>query len=261
MWGPFLFKLDRRDQLKGLINTIWNWETVGSSLVAACMSQMALLAAAAKSDCVCGGQWATQVTTSFFANGIPPSDLCTDAYNALEVGRCETTQVLVMAGARGGEGKSLFLKGLNVVFRKDSVFHSPEPGRFPLLDLFGGKAVFLDDWRFDDQVLPYATQCRWYDGSVVKISQPQNKQSTTGHLLYQGDAPIFATTKLDDMERLEKLAADDPVTGKPCDVKASMCFRRLKVYPFRVRIAKPPVYVRYCRRCFADLVLGQARRS
>ena len=257
----FLFKLDRRDQLKGLIKTIWKWETVGPSLVAACMSRMALLDAAAKSDCVCGGQWATQVTTSFLANEISPSDLCTDVYNALKVGRCETTPVLVMAGARGGEGKSLFLKGLNAVFGEDNVFHSPEPGRFPLLDLVGVKAVFLDDWRFDDQVLPYATQCRWYDGSVVKISQPQNKQGTTGHLLYQGDAPIFATTKLDDIERLEKLAADDPVTGKPCDVNASMCFRRLKVYAFRVRIAKPPVYVRYCRRCFADLVLGQARRS
>ena len=96
--APFLFKLDRRDQLKGLINTIWKWETVGSSLVAACMSQMALLAAAAKSDCVCGGQWATQVTTSFLANEIPPSDLCTDAYNALEVGRCETTQVIDSRG-------------------------------------------------------------------------------------------------------------------------------------------------------------------
>jgi hypothetical protein len=222
---------------------------------------MALLDAAAKSDCVCGKQLATQVTKSCLANEISPSDLCTDVYNALKVGRGETTPVLVMAGARGGEGKSRFLKGLNAVFGEDNVFHAPGPGRFPLLDLAGVKAVFLDDWRFDDEILPYATQCRWYDGSVVKISQPQNKQGTSGHLLYQGDAPIFATTKLDDMEELEKLAADDPVTGKPRDVNASMCFRRLKVYPFRARIAKPPVYVRYCRRCFADLVLGQARRS
>lgn len=222
----FLFRLDRRDQLKGLTKTTWKWETVGTTLAAACMSRMALLDAAAKSDCVCGGQWATQMTKSFFANEISPADLCTDIYNALEVGRGETTAVLVMAGARGGEGKSLFLKGLTAVFGEDDVFHAPEPGRFPLVDLVGVKAVFLDDWRFGDEVMPYATQCRWYDGSVVKIPQPQNKQGTSGHMRFQGGAPIFATTKLDDMEELKKLAADDLVTGKPRDVNASMCFRR-----------------------------------
>jgi len=67
-----LFRLDRRDQLKGLTKTIWKWETVGTTLAAACMSRMALLDAAAKSDCVCGGQWATQVTKSSLANEISP---------------------------------------------------------------------------------------------------------------------------------------------------------------------------------------------
>ena len=69
------------------------------------------------------------------------------------------------------------------------------------------------------------------------------------------------TTKLDDIERFEKLAADDPATGKPANVNASMCFRRLKVYSFRTKIAKPPAYVKFCPRCFADLILNQARRS
>ncbi len=195
----FLFKLDRRDLLNALIKTIWKWETVGATLAAAQMSRMDFLDAAAKSDCVCGKGWASHVTASFLANGICPADLCTDVYDALKAGRSEATPVLVMAGARGGEGKSFFLKALLAVFGDENVFHSPEPGRFPLLDRVGMKVAFLDDWRFDDEVLPYATQCRWYDGSVVKVSQPQNRPWTVGHLTYKGGAPIFATTKLDDV--------------------------------------------------------------
>ena len=111
-------------------------------------------------------------------------------------------------------------------------------GNFPLLDLVGPKAVFLDDWRFDDEVLPYATQCRRYDGSFVEVLQPQNRPGKAGHLTYQRHAPNFATTKFDDMGKLEKLAADDPVTGQPLDVNASKCFRRSKVYAFRTKISK-----------------------
>ena len=43
------------------------------------------------------------------------------------------------------------------VFGEENIFGSPEPGSFPLLDLPGKKIAFLDDWRFDASVLPYAT--------------------------------------------------------------------------------------------------------
>ena len=118
--------------------------------------------------------------------------------------------------------------------------------------------VFLDDWGFDRSVLPYATQCRWYDGSAVRVQRPQNQSGLTGHVVYQGSAPIFAATKLDDIERLEWLSAINPVTGVPHDMNASMCFRRLKVYKFRVRIAKPDQQIPFCPVCFARLILSQA---
>ena len=79
-----------------------------------------------------------------------------------------------------------------------------------------------------------------------------------GHVSYRGSAPIFVTTKRDDVERLERLASTDPVTGKPYDTNASMCHRRLKVYNYSVRIEKPEVKIPYCPACFAQLVLAQA---
>ena len=154
----------------------------------------------------------------------------------------------------------MFLKSLLTVYGHESTFCQPQKGNFPLLDLPGKKVAFLDDWRFDQTVLPYATQCLWYDGSALPIVRPQNLPGASGHLLYRGSAPIFATTKADDVAKLRRAAADDPQVGAPHDANASMVLRRLKVYSFTVRLAKPPRALPYCGRCFSELVLAQGAR-
>ena len=106
------------------------------------------------------------------------------------------------------------------------------------------------------------TQCLWFDGSIVSINQRQNIQGVTGHIQYRGWAPIFVTWKLRDINELERLAADDPRTGIPLDAEASMLFRRLTVYSYTRRIAKPPHKMKCCGPCFAYMVLngGRVRR-
>ena len=236
----FLFK--HRSRLNALIDDIWKWENVKGDLAVARLNRIQALQAAAQRPCLCRGpcQWTHYVLESFRANGIDAAELCGTILNVLASGRCESVPVVVLAGARGGEGKSLFLKALFSVFGDEHMFISPEAGSFPLMELPGKKVVFLDDWRFDDEVLSYATQCLWFDGSVVPINQRQNIQGVTGHIQYRGSAPILATSKLRDLQELERLAADDPRTGVPKDTEASMLYRRLKVYSYTHRIAKPP---------------------
>ena len=160
-----------------------------------------------------------------------------------------------MAGARGGEGKSFFFKPLEPFFGSENVFESPEPGTFPLLGLPGKKVAFLDDWRFNQSVLTFATQCRWYDGSTVSVPRPQTQAGIAGHVSYRGTAPLFVTTKLDDIKRLERLSEIDPETDEPEDTNASMCLRRLKVYKFKKRIVKPTGEIKFCPQRFAEFVL------
>ena len=131
----FLFK--RRRCLPGLLHAIWQWETVDELLVEATRSRVDTLRVALKQACVCSGQWPVLVTTSVVANGLSLRDLCPDMLAALTEGRSETTPVLAMAGAQGGEGKPFFLKALLPLFGHGNVFPSPEPGTFPLLDLPG----------------------------------------------------------------------------------------------------------------------------
>ena len=64
-----------------------------------------------------------------------------------------------------------------------------------MIDLPGKKIVFLDEWRFDQSILSFATQCLWYDGSSVPVARPQNGAGAGGHKDYKGNAPLFVTTK------------------------------------------------------------------
>ena len=89
------------------------------------------------------------------------------------------------------------------VFGYAYVFANPQKGSFPLLNLEDAKVMFFDEWRFDQSVLPFSTQCLLLDGSPVPVARPQNISGQTGHKLYVGRAPVFVTTKLEDMCRLE----------------------------------------------------------
>ena len=255
----FLFKI--RARLPALTDDIWQWEHVDAALADAERSRIDAMHSAATSPCVCGGAWAAAVVYSLLANRIPIGALGAGILAALSAGRRESTPVIVLAGTCGGEGKSMLLRGLNSVFGTSAVLQKPEVRSFPLVDLPGKKVVLLDDWRFSQSILSYATQCLWYDGSAVSIVWPQNQPGVSGHYLYQGTAPIFATTKAQGIAALHSAAAIDPLTGCPKDGDASMIIRRLKVYTFRVRVAKPPIALPACGHCFATLILEQGRHS
>ena len=200
----FLFRI--RARLPGLIDDIWAWERVEETLAVAGSTRLDILKRAANGPCVCDGQWCASVVASFMDNRINVRELCSDVLKALTVGRDESVPIVVLAGSFGGEGKSLFLKGLWAVFGKEWVFPTPVRGNFPLLELPGKKVCFLDDWRFDETVLSWGVQCLWYDGSIMPVNRPQNQQGVQGHVLYSEKAPIFATTKLVNVEALQAAA-------------------------------------------------------
>ena len=69
--------------------------------------------------------------------------------------------MVVLAGRQGGEGKSFVLMPLYSVYEGEGmVFDLPSKkgsGNFPLLNLPVAKVVFLDEFRFDTEVMDYAT--------------------------------------------------------------------------------------------------------
>ena len=136
---------------------------------------------------------------------------------------------------------------------------SKESGNFKFLDLLMAKIAFLDDYRFDPDILFWGSLCFWFDGSDVPVGRPQIDKGFIGNCTYKGSAPIFVTTKLSDLQALEAAAAINPETSAPFDADASMLLRRLKTYRFKQRVAKPTGTLKFCGHCFAELVCAQAR--
>ena len=62
------------------------------------------------------------------------------------------------------------------------------------------KVASLDEFRFDETLLPWASLCLWFDGSAVPIGRPQRVSGVARNLMCKGDALIFVTTKLAALE-------------------------------------------------------------
>ena len=247
----FLFK--NRHRLAGLIRDVWAWEDVDALLAKEAQSRMDMLHAACSAGCQCRGAWLDHVQRSFAANAIDVPELCHYVLRALERGRHESVKVVVFLGRHGGEGKSLFLQPLTPLFGHDAVQRAPQAGRFPLMGLETKRVAVLDEWHFDPDVLPLATQLLWFEGKPVPIAMPQNVAGQSGHLEYTGDAPIFITAPA---EVLSAMAAS---AGGPHSGQCTMLLRRLKVFHFTVPIPEPREALVPCTSCFSAFVMHKAR--
>ena len=244
-----------RVKLSSLIDDVLSWETVDDFLALHAQSRLDTLKAAAGTACVCHGQWMQTAMHSLMLNGIDPAAFCQDIYCLLANGRREDVPVLVLMGRFGGKGKSFWLSPLRSVCGVEHVQATPQPGNFPLLGLERKKVVLLDDWSFDAEVLPLPTQLLWYEGKPFPLSRPQNSANYTGHILYQGSAPIFVTCKEKDLGPLQEKAHIAFLRGHPSE--HTMLLRRLKVHSFHrpLPVRQSGNRIPECQRCFGQLVL------
>ena len=244
-----------RSQLPGFINDVWAWESVGETVAVTSLPRMKRVELAAGRPCVCGGQWPRQAHCVFRNNDLDPVEFFSEVHRSLQRGRGPTTKVVVLAGERGGEGKSYLLAPLRKVFGDEHVQESPQPGSFPLIGLERKSVVLMDDWRFDEAVLRMATQLLWYEGKPFPLSTPQNQPGTFGHSVYRGTAPIFVSTKASYLDHVKRLAAWAERVGQPSE--HTMLLRRLKIFTLGTPTPAPDgVEIPECASCFARMLLS-----
>ena len=252
----YAFKI--RAQLPAFINDVWMWETVGDTLPLLAMTRMQRLEQAAEQPCVCAGMWRHQAERVIQANAIDPAALFTSVCCSLFQGRGPATKVVVLAGKRGGEGKSFLLGPLRVIYGAEYVQESPQPGNFPLLGLESKTIALLDEWRFDQNVLLIGTQFLWLEGKPLPIPKPQNQAGASGHIMYRGTAPIFITTPADALEKMQQMAAWAAQTNQSSEV--TMLLRRLQVFWLQVPTPVPAgITIPDCAHCFARMALQWSR--
>lgn len=247
------FAFKNRAKLPMLIDDVWSWEKVDEHLAVHGKSRMDQLYAAAASQCGCGGAWLPRAMEAFASNYISPEMWCKDVLKLLEAGRRPDVPVLVLMGRFGGEGKSFLLAPLREVFGAAHVQATPQRGSFPLLGLESKKVVILDDWCFDERVIPLPTQLLWYEGKPFPLPRPQNNSQYNGHLLYEGTAPLFVTVKEKDFGPIIAQGEVARAQGMPSEY--TMLLRRLKIYSFTTPLAVSTGHIVECARCFAQMVL------
>lgn len=248
-----------RHKLPAIIDDVWHWEQVGAELETLGCSRIDKVSKCLREPCSCGGRWRYLAELALGINEVPAGDLCHAILASLQRGRTETCPVVVLMGRFGGEGKSFLLAPLKKIFGVEHVQLTPQPGSFPLLGLETKRVVLLDEWAFDAATLPMVTQLLWFEGKAFPITRPQNKDYT-GHLLYQGTAPIFVTCKETDLAPLRAAANAARANDSPSE--ATMMLRRLKIFPFTRKLPAPEgEVVPECTRCFASLLQHHSRQA
>ena len=246
--GPALvdFCFSNWDKLQGIIAKSWKAEKVEEFVETATRSRIELLHNAQVGDCTCGGQWATFARTILNQNGHDPAEWCIAVTQALASGRSKGNLV-THAGFEGNEGKSFLSRPLPLVYGEENVFVTPPKSAFPLLGLEKARLVWLDDWRFNEDLISWALQLLWFEGASFIIGRPQNLYA--GHLRYTKDDPVFLTTLQADLHSLK---------GKLKQGDVDMMLKRLKVYDFKVKVDIPSHVAKGCRVCFAKFLIEEA---
>ena len=246
--GPLMVKFCFRNwpKLPELIARSWKVEKVEDYIAKAERSRMEMLTDARDSPCCCGGRWLTMAREIFEKNGIDEKTWVECVLHSLKNGRGKGT-LICHAGHLGNEGKSFLFGPFEVVFGEDGVFVSPPKCGFPLLGLERCRLALLNDWRFNEDLVSYPLQLLWFEGQPIVIARPQNQFS--GHLKYSKDDPIFITTLMSDIHKLQ---------GKRIESgDVAMMLKRLKIFEFSHVLANPQA-VCPCGHCFACLLLGSA---
>ena len=247
--GPMMvdFCFHNWDRLPAIVEKSWRVQNVEDFVAFQGKTRWHLLEHARTCACTCDGAWAGYAQTILQQNDIPAATWCQAMTTALQEGRAKGSLVC-HAGLHGNEGKSFLLRPLLKVFGPEGVFVAP-PARssFPLMGLERARLALLDDWRFNEEIIPYALQLLWFEGAPFIISRPQNQFS--GHLRYAKDDPVFITTLQSDLTELK---------GKKFlqqgDVE--MMLKRLLVFNFTKPIAIPKPVVQGCAHCFAHFLVS-----
>ncbi|CAE7584192.1 unnamed protein product [Symbiodinium sp. CCMP2592] len=236
------FLAKNMDSMQDIGRRLWMLENAEAELQHLNKTRLDLTVEAARTPCSCQGVWLHAARERLATNGLDPASFWQCIYQALRDGR-RKGNTLCLTGRYGNEGKSSLLRPLFHVFPQ-SVFTSPTSRSFPLIMLPRKRVVFLDDWRWNGEIIPMNQQLLWLEGAALQISVPQN--TARGHIEYADTAPIFVTCSVLELE----------VCGKhvtPSDF--AMLQKRLRVFHFSRPLERPMDNLVYCASCWSRCVL------
>lgn len=224
-----------------LINTTWEIRNAHQHLQRSRKSRLDILRDAQVEECVpgCNGLWFYCASEILEKNGIDKGSFAKAVLELLEKGRGKYRNLLIVGPAN--TGKTFILNPLTKIFR---TFSNPASTTFAWVGAELAECIFLNDFRWSPQVIPWHDFLLMLEGQVVHLPAPKTHYAKD--LSFETDTPIFSTGKR-TMVYIKNGVLDERET--------EMMSVRWRVFYFNRQIAEEEQRdVPVCGRCFAHFL-------
>ena len=220
----------------------WELEEAEAKMARQRLSRLEILERCLEEQCSegCEGEWLTMAESVLANNGVTCVSFASAVKELLDKGRGKYKNIMITGPANCG--KTFLLNPLNEVYR---TFTNPATTSFAWVGAESAEVIFLNDFRWSPQVLPWHNMLLLLEGQTVHLPAP--KSHFAKDIIFDNDTPIFCTGKQEIIL----------VKGGNIDERESEMMRvRWHVFRFNYQIPESEQRsVAQCKHCFAELIL------
>ena len=180
------FLFHRRDlpQVLERFEKAWN---APAAVQRRAMTRREVLCDAASKPCTCAahGLWHTAANEVTRASGYEEQEVECAVLEALELGRAKRRNVMIVGDTN--RAKSFVLKPVEIVY---NVYKPPESGSHQLADIRGAEVIWLNDFTYERDFMPWRAFKDFLEGSSVKVAVPKTLGT---NYMFDADSPVLAT--------------------------------------------------------------------
>ena len=224
------------------IRVAWELEEAPQLLQRSRQSRLERLQSACNGDCVsdCNKKWLVLARNILARNNIDPEEFSGAVRLLLEKGRGKYRNILITGASNCG--KTFILSPLNVLYH---TFQNPASSTFAWLSVESSEVIFLNDFRWSTQILPWHNFLLLLEGQLVRFPAPKTHYSQD--IVFNRDSPIFCTSN--EHFSFVRGGAVDQVETEMMRVRWRS-FHFFSQIPQEQQVTVPP-----CPRCFAELIM------
>lgn len=225
-----------------VLNTAWEMTNAQDKLERSKKTRLELLQEAALGNCVtgCEGKWLTCALEVLQQNGICRETFTGAIRDLLHQGRSKFRNIMICGPANSA--KTFILNPLSSVY---TTFCNPACTSFAWVGAEDAECIFLNDFRWSSQIIPWHDFLLMLEGQMVHLPAPKTHYAKD--IVFDKDTPIFCTSKQPII-----FIKNGVIDQRETDMMAV----RWKIFHFNVRIAEQnQKEIRKCAKCFATLIL------
>jgi len=226
-----------------ILNSAWEIEGAQEKLNRAMKSRMDILREARERECVlgCNGEWLSCAIEILHNNGVPVGIFSEAVTDLLTKGRGKYRNIMIVGAADCG--KTFLLNPLTEMYH---TFCNPASGSFAWIGMESAECIFLNDFRWSPQLIPWHDLLLLLKGHVVHLAAP--KTHFARDITFTADTPIFCTGK-HPLIYIKNGVVDERET--------EMMTVRWRIFHFNYQIPRERQReIPSCSRCFSELIIG-----